>query len=201
VFHVKHEGWAAAARSVGVDLPPEALDRLFTYEGLLRERATAEGLVAPADAPRIRERHLLDCLRAAPLVPPGPRRAYDLGSGAGLPGVVLAVALPALQVHLVESRRHRSDFLRDVVAALDLPNANVEQRRAEDLDGRADVCFARAFAPPERAWATAAALLVPGGRLLYWAGRSYRRPSGVSTEEVAGPPGSGPVVVMRLAAP
>jgi len=172
VFHVKHDGWTTAAAQLGINLPETAESRLDRYESLLFERASKEGMIAPGDAPRIRERHVLDCLRAAPLVGPEDRRAYDLGSGAGLPGVVVAIACPALEVILVEGRRHRSDFLREVVSELGLTNAQVHAGKAESLDDRVDLCLSRAFAPAGAAWTVAERLLTPQGRLIYWAGRA-----------------------------
>ena len=207
VFHVKHEGWATAASEMGVELAPGAESRLDRYERFLVERASREGMVAAGDAPRIRDRHILDCLRAAPLILSHDRRAYDLGSGAGLPGVVIAIACPELHVVLVEGRRHRSDFLREVVGELELANATVHAGKAGALTDRvadrADVCLSRAFAPAKRGWAVAERLLVPEGRLVYWAGRradlSAELPRDASWEVVEPPSdtGSGPLAVIR----
>ncbi len=91
---MKHEGWEHDAEALGVALPPEAAAQLDRYEGLLLERGAPMGVIAPGDVPRLRERHLLDCLRAAPLAPEE-RTAYDFGSGGGLPGVVIAIASSA----------------------------------------------------------------------------------------------------------
>ena len=121
-------------------------------------------MIAPGDAPRIRERHVLDCLRAASLIAPEDRLAYDLGSGAGLPGVVIAIVCPTLGVTLVEGRRHRSDFLNEVVIELGLANVKVHAGRAESLVERVDVCLSRAFAPAGTAWKVAERLLGPAGR-------------------------------------
>ena len=189
------------ASDLGVKLPDGAASRLDRFEQLLLERAVVEGMVASGDAPRIRTRHLLDCLRAAPLVVGA--RAYDLGSGAGLPGVVIAIARPELRVTLVEVRRHRVDFLLEAVAELELRNAEVYPRKAETLEERVDVCLSRAFAGAPAAWAVAERLLLPGGRLLYWAGRRANLedllPAEVSIEPVAssGLEGAGPVVILQ----
>src|SRR5207249_4599892 len=87
------------------------------------------------------------------------------GARPGLPGIVLALAVPELQVGLVESQRRRVAFLELAVESLELRNADVLPRRAEELEpGSADLCTARAFAPPERAWQVAEPLLAPGGR-------------------------------------
>jgi 16S rRNA (guanine527-N7)-methyltransferase len=111
MFHVKHEGLTSAAAAIGVELTPDQTARLGSYEQLLADRAVAQGMIGDADLPRLRERHVLDCLRAAAVVVDSDRSAVDLGSGAGLPGIVVAIACPALAVTLAESRRGRAAFL------------------------------------------------------------------------------------------
>jgi 16S rRNA (guanine527-N7)-methyltransferase len=172
VFHVKHEGWEEWAAALDVNIPSGAAPRLDRYEDLLIERGAPMGIVAPGDLPRLRERHILDSLRAAPLVGPA-RTAYDLGSGGGLPGVVVAIACPELKLTLVDVRRNRAAFLEMVVADLALEHVSVYSRRAETLRGKVDLCLARAFKPARVAWATAGSLLEPGGRLIYWAGETF----------------------------
>jgi 16S rRNA (guanine527-N7)-methyltransferase len=147
-----------------------ALDR---FEELLRSRAVQLGLIAEGDRERIRERHITDSLRAVACVGAGDRRVIDLGSGAGLPGIPLAIALPAVGFVLVEARRLRGAFLEMVVADLSLGNVAVEVGRVEDLDLQADLCVARAFASLEASWRAAERLLRPGGRLVYFAGVTW----------------------------
>jgi 16S rRNA (guanine527-N7)-methyltransferase len=199
VFHVKHEGLAVASSALGLVLGEQALDALGRFERLLLERAVPEGLVSAGDAGRIRERHVMDCLRAVPLIPAGADRAYDLGSGAGLPGIVVAIARPDLQMALVEVRRHRVEFLESVSHELALANAIVLAVNAERLTEQVDVCLSRAFRGPAAAWAVAAPLLRPTGRLLYWAGRGVdvaaALPPAVSLR-AASTPGSGDIVVV-----
>jgi 16S rRNA (guanine527-N7)-methyltransferase len=167
MFHVKHEG---SFRAVGVPLSDDALHRLERYESSLRQRAIPRGMVARYDEPRLWERHILDSIRAAPLLPAS-GTVCDLGSGAGLPGVVLAIARPDLDFVLAEVRRARANFLLDVTA--DLPNVRVYDRRAETYEGPVIACTARALAPPAEAWCIASAVLAPGGSLVYWAGASF----------------------------
>lgn len=171
---MKHEGWDVG-QTLGLDLAPEQLSKLVAFEALIRERAVPLGMVANADRGRLRERHIEDCLRAATLVSPTDRTAYDLGSGAGLPGVVVAVACPALQIGLVESRRPRAAFLQLVLDHLDLANAAVSNERVETLREPVDLCFSRAFARVDVAWRAAERLLGPGGRLVYFAGQGLHR--------------------------
>jgi 16S rRNA (guanine527-N7)-methyltransferase len=169
---VKHEGWASLAAAIDVVLPSGADDKLERYERLLLERGAPMGVIAPGDVPRVRERHLLDCLRAAPLLPLD-GTVDDLGSGGGLPGVVLAIARPNLRVTLVEVRKNRAALLEEMVIELGLPSVRVHARRAETLRERVDVCLARAFRPAEEAWSISEPLLKPQGRLIYWAGASF----------------------------
>ncbi len=173
MFHVKHEGWVEGGERAGVPLSPVAVERLGVYERLLIERGGPMGLVARNDLTRIRERHILDSLRAAPLLDVATRLGYDLGSGGGLPGVVLAIVRPELELTLVEVRRNRAVFLRSAVEELGLSRVQVYARRAETLRQRRDVCFARAFAPLPEAWVASERLLADEGRLIYWAGRTF----------------------------
>ena len=201
MFHVKHEGWKS------VELPPEVLlddvacARFELFEQMLGERAVQAGMIARSDALRIRERHLLDSLRAAPLLPAA-GLICDLGSGAGLPGIVLAIARPDLRAVLVEVRRNRAAFLKDVIAALGLVDVEVYPRRLETFRGKADVCTARAFGSPIASWAAAARFLRSPGSLIYWAGATFDAttdlPDGVESTlyKPAGLARSGPLVIM-----
>ena len=174
MFHVKHEGWGSV-NALDLELTPEQLAKLEAFESLIRERAVPLGMVATADAPRLRERHIVDSLRAATVVSAADRTAYDLGSGAGFPGIVVAIARPDLLVTLVESRRPRAAFLQLVLDRLELTNGSVSDVRVETLDGPVDLCFSRAFARVGVAWRAADRLLAPGGKLVYFAGERFDR--------------------------
>jgi 16S rRNA (guanine527-N7)-methyltransferase len=163
------EALRAQAASLGVVLDPSQVSRLARYEELLAARAIPLGVVSPSDATRIRERHILDSLRAAPVVE-GADLAADLGSGAGLPGVVVAIALPRLRMLLVERRPRRAALLELAVEELGVSNATVLAGRVAEMPGPVDVALARAFAPLDEAWAQARGILRPGGRLVYFAG-------------------------------
>lgn len=190
------------AERLGVRLTASAAERLLAYESLLRERAIPKGIVSAKDLPRLRERHILDCLRAVAAVEPMDRTAADLGSGAGLPGIVVAIALPHLRVALVERRRLRVAFLELVVEQLDLSNADVVQAEIERVNLRVDVCFARALAPFPETLRLAAPLLGPGGRLVVFAGEGAQpvpeRMSGWRIRRMEHPvlEGAGPLVIM-----
>lgn len=137
------------------------------YADLLVGPGVRRGLVGPGEAERIWDRHLLNCAVVAELVPSQCRLA-DLGSGAGLPGIVLAIMLPRVQVILVESMARRTTFLQECVDRLGLSNAVVRRARAEDLSGQivADVVTARAVARLDRLAVLAAGLARPGGLVL-----------------------------------
>jgi 16S rRNA (guanine527-N7)-methyltransferase len=138
------------------------------YAELLVGAGVERGLIGPREAPRIWERHLLNCAAIAPLVPSG-ASVIDIGSGAGLPGIVLSVARPDLQVTLIESLGRRTSFLEEAVAVLELDNVTVIRGRAEECGGRvpaADVVTARAVAPLDRLARWALPLVRPGGVLL-----------------------------------
>ena len=200
MFHVKHEG--PGLGSAGVELDRSQTERLEAFERVLAARAVPLGLVAEADSGLLWERHVLDCLRAAAEVGTRDRDACDLGSGAGLPGIVMAIACSWMSVTLVEARQISGGFLELVVDTLKLGNARVVVGRAEELADRFDVCFARAFGDARASWAAAGPLLRPGGRLIYFAGEGFDpvpdSPSGVVTSLVAPPPieRMGPLAIM-----
>lgn len=203
MFHVKHEGWDLAEELAGVTLDGPAIERLQTYERALVQRAAPMGMIGASDLTRIRERHILDSIRATPRLPAS-GTVCDLGSGAGLPGLVLAITRPDLRWILVEVRRNRARFLQEAIGALGLERVQVHDRRADTLSQRVDACTARAYAPAASSWASAERVLDTRAPLIYWAGASFdlRRdaPDGVSAVlfETPGLARSGPLVIMTL---
>jgi 16S rRNA (guanine527-N7)-methyltransferase len=145
------------------------------YVALLAGPGLERGLIGPRETGRIWERHILNCAVVAELVP-SPCVLADIGSGAGLPGVVLAIALPRAKVTLVEPSLKRSVFLDECVAELGLENARVCRARAEDLAGEvaADIVTARAVAPLKRLVPWAEGLVRPGGTILAMKGDRAR---------------------------
>lgn len=144
-----------------------ALPQLEAYAALLEGPGVERGLLGPREAPRLWERHLLNCAGLSALITGG-EVVLDLGSGAGLPGLVLALQRPDVQVVLVEPLQRRATFLEEAVAELGLRNTLVRRARAEELAGKleVDVVTARAVAPVDRLAGWALPLLRPGGRLL-----------------------------------
>lgn len=201
-----NQDWAPLIQSAArlpVHLEPEQADALLSFEGVLLDMAVPLGLVARGDGPTIRDRHILDSLRAVLAVESSDVDAYDLGSGAGLPGIVVAIARPFLRVGLVEARSRRAAFLEVAVERLELPNVDVLAKPADQLAEPVNVCFARALAPLPEAWKLARNLLRPGGRLVYFAGRGFRSPdplpAGASSFRLLQAPvlaSSGPLAIM-----
>lgn len=146
-------------------------DRLPLVEEYARRLATdgvERGLIGPREGERLWDRHLLNCAVLTELIPIG-ASVLDVGSGAGLPGIVLALARPDLTVVLVESLARRTAFLTELVSALALPHVTVVRGRAEECASRldpADVVTARAVAPLDRLARWCLPLTVAGGRVL-----------------------------------
>ena len=152
-------------------LGPEAIRALGVLLERLADAAAPTTVHAPARAVDV---HLADSLVGMEVE--GVRQAAriaDLGAGAGLPGLALAVALPGAEVVLVESARRKADFIRDTAAAMGLGNVAVEWTRAEAWEagsGKCDVVVARALAALGVLCEYAAPLLAPGGVLVCWKG-------------------------------
>jgi 16S rRNA (guanine527-N7)-methyltransferase len=190
-------------------------DRLPLARRYVRHLATTGvewGLLGPREVPRLWERHVLNCAVLSDLLPPD-AHIVDIGSGAGLPGIALALRRPDLQVTLVEPLLRRVDWLSMVVDDLALTRVDVQRTRAEDLAGRLQVPFvtARAVASLDRLCRWALPLLQPGGELLAIKGRSadeevgrtaaaVRRAGGVDTriERLAAGLLDDPVTVVRV---
>jgi 16S rRNA (guanine527-N7)-methyltransferase len=150
----------------------DRLSLASAYAELLATDGVVRGLVGPREAPRMWERHLLNCAAVAELIPFG-ASVTDVGSGAGLPGMVLAVARPDLTVVLVEPLARRTAFLAEAVETLGLAGAvTVRRARAEECVhgplavAPADVVTARAVAPLDRLAGWCLPLAAIGGRLL-----------------------------------
>jgi 16S rRNA (guanine527-N7)-methyltransferase len=159
---------AEAAAMFGASLP-----RAEQYAALLTGIGTEHGIVGPGEAARVWDRHVLNCGVIARLVPAA-CTLVDLGSGAGLPGIVLAMLRPESRVMLLEPMARRANFLHECVTALNLTNAEVIRGRAEEFEGKlaADVVASRAVAPLEKLAGLSTGLARPGGRVLAMKGAS-----------------------------
>jgi 16S rRNA (guanine527-N7)-methyltransferase len=166
----------------GADLPApppgaaavfgSALDQAVAFAGMLASRGVEQGLIGPHEVPRLWDRHLLNCAVVAELIRDRSRILVDIGSGAGLPGLVLAMIRPELDVILLEPMERRCRFLTECAAELGLDNASVLRGRAEETRLRADVATARAVAPLDRLAELAVGLVRPGGMVLAIKGRT-----------------------------
>jgi 16S rRNA (guanine527-N7)-methyltransferase len=149
-----------------------ALPAAVAFAGILATRGVAQGLLGPREVPRLWDRHLLNCAVVAELIDDRCGTLLDLGSGAGLPGLVLAMVLPDTAVTLLEPMERRCRFLAECVTELDLANVSVLRGRAEDVTIRADVVTARAVAPLPRLAGLAMGVVRPGGMVLAVKGRT-----------------------------
>ena len=160
--------------------PPSQEELLRRYEELLRAWAPKLDLISPADLHRLRERHIDDSLRALPLLADAVGYAIDVGSGAGLPGLVLAAALPGAEVDLVESVGRKCEFARRAIELTGIERARVVCERAETWacaespdGGREayDAVTARAVGRLATLAELASPLLREDGVLVAWKGR------------------------------
>ena len=184
---------------------PELARRVFSsdrlplieaYAASLATDGVVRGLIGPREAPRLWERHLLNCAVLAEVIPEG-ATVCDVGSGAGLPGVVLAIARPDLAVTLVEPLLRRSTYLTEVTEQLGLATVEVLRARADELHGkrRFDVVTSRAVAPLERLLGWSMPLVAPEGTLLAMKGSSISDEIAAAAAVLAGMGCTEPVVL------
>lgn len=159
----------SAMEESAAELFGERLPIARRYAELLADTGVTHGLIGPREGERVWERHVLNCAVLVELIEPG-ARVLDMGSGAGLPGIPLAIARPDLEIVLLEPMARRVDWLRAAVEELAL-SATVARGRAEEPAVRrewsgADVVTARAVAPLSRLAGWGLPLLRTGGRML-----------------------------------
>ena len=151
---------------------PSVALRIKRYIDILSGRGIDWGLLGPREAPRLFDRHVLNSVALADLIPRGVR-VVDVGSGAGLPGIPLAIVRPDLEVTLLEPLLRRFTFLELAVDELGLgPRVDVVRGRAEDSPDSFDVVVARAVAPLRRLLGWTSDLFLPRGELLALKGSS-----------------------------
>lgn len=168
-----------ARQDVSRETPPSHAAGVFAsrlplaeqYAHLLATDGVVKGLIGPREVPRIWDRHIMNSAVVVPRVPQNATVA-DIGTGAGLPGLVWAIARPDLTVTLVEPLLRRTRFLDDVVAELGLDNVRVVRARAEEVHERYDVVTARAVAALDKLGRWCLPLVRKGGVLLALKGRT-----------------------------
>ena len=143
------------------------------YAEFLTTAGIERGLIGPREGERIWERHIFNCLPTTQLLPQG-ASLFDIGSGAGLPGIVIALARPDLKVTLIEPLERRVEFLNEAVAAIAAGGVEIEviRGRAQDVKKSADFVTARAVAPMEKLKKMSWHMVKTGGSLLAMKGES-----------------------------
>jgi 16S rRNA (guanine527-N7)-methyltransferase len=185
------------SRETSIAVFGDGLTAATQFVELLAAVGVERGLIGPREADRLWDRHLLNSAVVGEVISEG-ARVVDLGSGAGLPGVPLAIARPDLDITLLEPMARRVAWLTEVIDTLSL-SASVVRGRAEEpaikqqLAG-ADVVIARAVAPLARLWAWSAPLLREGGHLIALKGQSADDEVARDGSAVARAGGSLPVV-------
>ncbi len=156
----------SGAAQLGINLPNDTGQKLVSYLQLLKKWNQRHNLTAIGSLSKMVTHHLLDCLAISPYL----RGVYicDVGSGAGLPGIPLALARPDLQMTLLDSRAKRVSFLRYVASTLKIKNISIEQMRAEEYKPTTlfDTVTARAVAPLGRLIPLCRPLVKRGGRII-----------------------------------
>lgn len=165
--------------AMALSLPEGAIERLLDYQALLSRWNAAYNLTAIRDPAEMVTRHLLDSLAILPYVQG--QSLVDLGTGPGLPGIVLAIAAPGRQILLVDSNGKKVRFLREAIRSLRLEGVQALQSRVEQVQGQFDCVTARAFASLADMLGWGGHLLAPGGQ---WLAMKGKRPD----EELPGVP-------------
>src|SRR4051794_4366594 len=162
------------------------MDLAVAYAEALATDGVTRGLIGPREAPRLWQRHLLNCAVVTQVIPDG-SEVCDIGSGAGLPGLVLAIRRPDLRVTLVEPLLRRTTFLAEVADQLELTNVDVVRERAEALHGFRDfsVVTSRAVAPLPRLLAWSMPLVRRGGELVAMKGASAAEEVAAASSDLA----------------
>jgi len=162
LFHVKPV-WIRAAGFSGIALGAEAVNLMMRYREWLVTEGVAGGGIGPAEIERIDRRHLADSLLFAAQIPKKTQTVWDVGSGVGLPGIPLSIALPDVQFLLIDRSGRRADLLRRVIRILALENCQVIEGEIDEMVGEVDVIVSRASLPPGELRAVATRHLPRGG--------------------------------------
>lgn len=167
----------ARALELGLTLSSDQVGRLLSYGSWLVEEAIPAGALGPGEASRVLERHVLDALAFGLAWPVPPERVVDVGSGAGLPGIPLAVAWPRSDVVLLERSGRRARLLRRAIRVLGLPSATVAEGDVRSLDPDWPAAVMRGVLPPDQAVLALDRVLTPSGRAVLAMGAGGEAPS------------------------
>jgi 16S rRNA (guanine527-N7)-methyltransferase len=157
--------WRRCAEWAGIELGSDQIDRMQRYRRWLNEEAVRAGGLGPDEPGRIDRRHIGDSILFAKCLAT-PELVVDFGSGAGLPGIPLAITLPAVEFLLIDRAGRRVDLLRRAARILDLPNVQVLQGDLDTIPNRPPAIVSRATLVPQDAAARLAPRLGPGGVLV-----------------------------------
>jgi 16S rRNA (guanine527-N7)-methyltransferase len=175
----------SAHSEIAQRLYSDQLDLINRYVDILRSTAVAWGLLGPREADRLWDRHILNSAALSGLIA-ADRAVADVGSGAGLPGIPLAILRPDLRMTLIEPLLRRFTFLTQTVGALGITDhVTVFRSRAEDHQQSYDVVVARALAPLDRLIGWCNPLRAPDGVILALKGTSANDEIGVASRELA----------------
>ncbi|MDO5720302.1 MAG: 16S rRNA (guanine(527)-N(7))-methyltransferase RsmG [Actinomycetaceae bacterium] len=171
---------ADAKSNMNVEHPTDAVRALFQssfptverFAELLVAEGELRGLIGPRELPRLWSRHIVNSAAVLDFIPEH-AQMLDIGSGAGFPGIVVAIARPDVDVHLVEPMARRCDWLEHVRSELDIKNVTIHEVRAEQLhgEGQSDIVTARAVANLKKLIPLAMPLVMSGGSMLALKGR------------------------------
>ncbi|WP_168582843.1 16S rRNA (guanine(527)-N(7))-methyltransferase RsmG [Gephyromycinifex aptenodytis] len=176
---VRNGGQSEQSRAPGCPPPPAVAERIYgsalpmaqSYAAHLADTGVTHGLIGPREVERLWERHILNCAVVSELIPQS-AHLVDVGSGAGLPGLAVAIARPDLQIDLVEPMARRVAWLEEVITDLGLSHVQVHRGRAEEVAVVGDVVTARAVSRLATLSGWMAPLVRPGGLMLALKGAS-----------------------------
>lgn len=151
-------------------------DAVSRFHARLRDEGEVRGLIGPREVDRLWERHILNSAAVVPFLA-GARSVADIGSGAGLPGIVIAIVRPDATVHLIEPMERRTAWLEEIVEDLGLENVEIKRGRAEEYDGafEVDAVTSRAVAALSKLARISLPLVRSGGELVVLKGRNVER--------------------------
>ncbi|WGD37340.1 16S rRNA (guanine(527)-N(7))-methyltransferase RsmG [Lysinibacter sp. HNR] len=169
---------------IAAKLFPERIEALRDFTKNLVERGEELGLIGPLELPRIWTRHILNCAIIAPLLRQG--TVGDVGSGSGLPGLVLAIIRPDINFVLIEPMERRVSWLNDQVTTLGLSNTRVIRARAEEIDSQIalDQVTARAVSSLQKLIPLTAPLLRGEGELILMKGVSVEKEIAAAAKQI-----------------